>query len=224
MGNIRQHNGRLFFDFRIRGIRCREQTTLDDTPANRKRMQKVLNCIERAIVAGTFRYADFFPGSKLAKKFTGHTSQVTAPCSNSAPNAGTPPSREFVEDWFAESLPAWRRSHAATVRSTLDRHVVRFFGDMAVGDIKKADILRFRALVSQQKGRGDNTTTSAKTINRIVQILSQIQAETAERYDFINPAERIKRLKQRHIDIHPLSLAETRQRNVSTSYRQLLFR
>ena len=69
MGNVRLRNGRLFFDFRFRGIRCREQTTLDDTAANRKRMHKVLDKIEQAIVTGTFQYADFFPGNALVEKF-----------------------------------------------------------------------------------------------------------------------------------------------------------
>ncbi len=224
MASVNARGGQLFFDFRHQGLRCREQTPLDDTPANRKRMQKVLDKIEQAIVSGTFDYAEFFPGSKFANKFTGHTSQVTAPSSDSSPHTGTPLFREFVENGFAESLPAWRRSHAATVRSTIDRHVVPFFGDMAVGDIRKADILRFRAEIAQRQGRGDNATMSAKTINRIMQILSQTLAEAAERYDFINPAERIKRLKQRHVDIHPLSLAETRQiiETVRPDYRPYL--
>ena len=39
MGSIRARpqNGKLFFDFRYRGQRCREQTVLDDTPVNRKK-------------------------------------------------------------------------------------------------------------------------------------------------------------------------------------------
>lgn len=40
--NVRPENGRLFFDFRYLGKRCCEQSTLDDTPANRKKMKQVL--------------------------------------------------------------------------------------------------------------------------------------------------------------------------------------
>ena len=69
MGNVREKRGKLFFDFRYQGVRCREYTKLRDTPSNRKRMQKVLDQIEQAIVTGTFQYADFFPGSALVEKF-----------------------------------------------------------------------------------------------------------------------------------------------------------
>ena len=41
MGNIvaRPETGKLFFDFRYRNKRCREQTALDDTPANRRKRE-----------------------------------------------------------------------------------------------------------------------------------------------------------------------------------------
>lgn len=210
MGSVRNHEGTLFFDFRYQNVRCRESTKLEDSAANRKRMQKVLDNIEHAIVAGTFRYADYFPCSRLAKRFTGITEQSTIDHEPTG-ESDTPKFRAFIELWFGESLPTWRRSHAATVRSTIDRHLLPFFGDMPVGDIEKADILRFRAEVAQRRGRGGNTSITAKTINRIMQILSQAVAEAAERHSFSDPAQRIKRLKQRRVDIHPFSLTETRQ-------------
>ncbi len=55
MGSIRHRNdtGLLFVDFRFQGQRCREQTALPDTPANRKRLGKVLTKIEEEISQGT---------------------------------------------------------------------------------------------------------------------------------------------------------------------------
>lgn len=216
MASVNTRAGMLFFDFRYHGVRCREYTKLADTPANRKRMQKALDKIEQAIATGTFDYAAFFPGSKLATKVaTGYSAARTSATPN-APAADTdspdtPLFRTFIENWYAESLPGWRRSHAATVRSTLDCHLTRYFGDMQVGAICKADILRFRAELAQRKGRGGNETLSAKTLNRIIQLLGQALAEAGDRFGFANPAEHVKRLKQRRIDIHPFSLAEARQ-------------
>lgn len=71
MGSIRHRSdtGCLFIDFRFQGIRCREQTALPDTPANRKRLGKVLSKIEESIANGTFDYRQFFPSSKNAAKF-----------------------------------------------------------------------------------------------------------------------------------------------------------
>ena len=45
----RSDNGLLFMDFRYLGKRCREQTLLPDTPANRKKLEKVLSRIESEI-------------------------------------------------------------------------------------------------------------------------------------------------------------------------------
>lgn len=36
----RADTGLLFFDFRLKGKRCREQTMLPDTKRNRKRLEK----------------------------------------------------------------------------------------------------------------------------------------------------------------------------------------
>src|SRR5207248_5947675 len=86
MGSVRarKDNGLLFFDFRYQGRRCREQTLLTDTPANRKRMEKVLARIEAEFEAGTFDYAATFPKSK-------HTSVAgTAQTTGSTPGPQQP--------------------------------------------------------------------------------------------------------------------------------------
>ena len=57
---VRQETGCLIVDFYFGGVRCREQTTLKDNPANRKRLQKLLDRIESEIEAGTFEYRRFF--------------------------------------------------------------------------------------------------------------------------------------------------------------------
>jgi integrase len=212
LSSIRPYAGGLFFDFRYQRVRCREYTKLADTATNRKRMQKVLERIESAIADGSFDYATFFPGSAMVQRFNGAAPQTTQQSLGKNGKApATPAFSTFIEAWYRQSLPGWRKSHAATLRSTLDRHFLPHFGDTPVGEISKADLLEFRAEVAERKGRGGNDTLSAKTVNRIMQALSQALAEAGEQYGFTNPAERIKRLKQRRIDIQPFSLAETRK-------------
>ena len=72
MGKIveRPETGKLFFDFRYAGMRCREQTTLDNTPANRKKLETILKRLEAEITLGSFEYHKYFPNSSLAQKFT----------------------------------------------------------------------------------------------------------------------------------------------------------
>ena len=62
MGNIRARsdNGKLFFDFRFRSKRCREQTTLDNNPSNTRKLKKILERIEAEITLGSFDYAKYF--------------------------------------------------------------------------------------------------------------------------------------------------------------------
>ena len=62
MGSVRRHEpkGTLFLDFRYQGKRCREYTTLEDTQANRRRLDRVLTQIEAHIAQGTFDYAARF--------------------------------------------------------------------------------------------------------------------------------------------------------------------
>ena len=210
MSSIRAQSNLLFFDFRHQGHRCREYTKLPDTPANRRRMEKVLEKIELALAVGTFDYAHFFPGSRMAER------QVDEPATPSSPvraaaRSATTLFRIYIEAWYRQSLPAWRKSHATTVRSSIDTHMLPSLGDRPVGEISKAELLQLRAEIAQRKGRGANETLSAKTINRVMQTLSQALAEAAEQYGFTNPAERIKRLKQRRIDVQPFSLTEAKQ-------------
>ena len=209
MSSVRAQAGLLFFDFRYQGQRCREYTKLADTPSNRRRMEKVLEKVQQAIAGGRFDYATFVPGSRMAEKLAGGPEPSVV--RESPQVAATPAFRTFIEDWFRQSLPGWRKSHAATVRSSIDTHMLPFFGETPVGELTKADLLQFRAEVARSKGRGENETLSAKTVNRIMQTLSQALGEAGEHYGFTNPAERIKRLKQRRIDVQPFSLTETRQ-------------
>lgn len=64
----RTDSGLLFFDFRYKGTRCREQTTLEDSKSNRAKMEKILKKIEEDIEANNFDYRSYFPNSKLAEK------------------------------------------------------------------------------------------------------------------------------------------------------------
>jgi len=69
MASINIRNNKLYMDFRYQGIRCREQTALTDTPANRKAVEKLLGRIEAEITLGQFEYERYFPNSSMLGKF-----------------------------------------------------------------------------------------------------------------------------------------------------------
>lgn len=121
MGNINKiANGTLFFDFRYRGKRCREYTKLKDSPANRKRLQGILQRIEAEITLGTFNYATYFPNSPRAKEFAVVEEKVHQL------QSGLPNFKEFAETWYSQMVVEWRDSYSSTIRATLDKRLIPY--------------------------------------------------------------------------------------------------
>jgi integrase len=237
MGKIRsrEETGCLFFDFRVNGARCREQTTLKDTKANRRKMEKVLERIEREIVAGTFDYGAFFPGSGRAGQFG---SPPSTPSVGVIPSVGsgdvaaalvppavmeraTPTFSEFTEIWLTENDAVWRRNTMISTKVHVNGYLLPRFADKQIHQILKADCLAFRADIAKTGGSMKKRTLSAKTVNEIMQILGAILAEGADRYEFPNPMQNVKRLKTQKVHIDPLSFDEVEKfiANVRADYK-----
>lgn len=217
MGSIRKRpdNGLLYFDFRYKGIRCREQTALDDSALNRKRLQKVLERIDSDIASDTFDYRNYFPSSKKAQQF--NPSSLASSSAEAGDVKVTPPRvpdtplfRDFSETWFSEKEVEWRKSHRITTRTDLDKILTPHFGDKPVSQIAKADILAFRAELGKSRARGKETSLSAGRINKIMGPLRQILSEAADRFSFPSPFQNIKQLRVRKTDIQPFSLDEVK--------------
>ncbi len=162
--NVRKETGNLVLDFRYRNYRCREHTALEDSPANRKKLQKILDRIELEIKLGSFEYARFFPGSKLAARFGGAALAPTpAPAAPIAaavaplPAAARPSFRQFAETWQQESAVAWRRSYQRTVRDIVRKHLEPAFGQRDVGSLSREELLQFRSELAKVKGRKKET-------------------------------------------------------------------
>ncbi|MGM7448922.1 UNVERIFIED_ORG: integrase [Idiomarina abyssalis] len=199
--NARPETGKLFIDFRYKGKRCREQTSLEDTRENRKRVQKLLDRIEAEITLGTFDYGKHFPGSPKAQQFK--EMQVRSQ------HLDTPLFSEFVDTWFAEMRIQWRTSHADTVRNTLDKYLVPAFGEREVGRITKAEVLEFRASLAKVTTRSKKPLSPSR-INHIMTPLRMILNEAANRCNFSSPYQGIKSLKVARTDVEPFSIDEVR--------------
>ena len=220
MGSIRvrQDTGWLFIDFRYRGVRCREQTALPDSASNRKKVQRLLDKIEEEIRDGTFNYRQFFPASKNALKFDQAPPEVPlVPMAQAVSSVGenikkpTPLFKDFAETWFSEKSVEWRTSHRKTIRDDIDKRLVPRFGEMAVGEITKADILAYRADLAKAPARGKTQLLSNPRINKILNPLRQILCEAADRHDFRTPFQNIKQLRVKRTDVDPFSLGEVQK-------------
>jgi len=210
MSSVRllKRKGTLFFDFRVRGVRCREYTALADSEANRKRLKKVLDRIEADIATGTFDYRRFFPESNLASQFD-------------VPGRATPaidkatseifPFRVFVKEWYGQHEIEWKRSYRKTVQGALDQHLIPRFGEIDVGQITKEEILNFRSALGKLPGRKNKNGLSAQRINHVIRVLRRVLDDAADRFHFTSPYQRIKPLKLTKSDVEPFTLAEVQQ-------------
>lgn len=204
MGKIvaRKETGNLFFDFRYLGKRCREQTTLPNTPANRKKLEKILERLEAEITLGTFDYNEYFPQSSLTKEISRLQAGRTGP--------KAPAFRDFAELWFDEKEMEWRDSHTKTVRLTLEKYLLPSFGKQEVSAITKADILAFRSTLGKVPGQRSQSL-SATRVNHILTPLRMILNEAADRFEFTSPYLGIKSLKVPKTDVEPFNLQEVLQ-------------
>ncbi|MDN6286361.1 MAG: DUF3596 domain-containing protein, partial [Corynebacterium casei] len=153
---VRKETGKLYLDFFYQDVRCREQTALQDTPANRKQVELLLARIEAKILLGDLDYAEFFPESKNLKKLGLNDAEGNQ--ANSAPtrkqnnsSAETPRFSDFADQWLEESKIEWRASHCRNVYSILDSSLKPELGTTPVEDITKADIMAFRAKLAKRR-------------------------------------------------------------------------
>ncbi len=226
----RKETGKLVIDFTYRGVRCREQTALVDTPQNRKRAGLVVNRMITAIADGSFVYAEFFPSSALSERFPAATPATPVMTPSSVGEAiraqeqpiatPTPGFSDFADSWFKNHQVEWRRSHIAVLTSTIEGHLKPYFKSKPVGGITKADILTFRMHLSKLPGRGGQTMSN-KRINGILGPLRQILAEAAELHGFPSQVTTVKPLKVRKTDVEPFTLDQVQQilANVRQDYR-----
>jgi integrase len=211
----RPETGKLYFDFFYQGARCREQTNLPDTPANRKRVETVMRRIETEIAQGNFVYARYFPNSTQPIRVTTRNKVATAVQAAvvnvetaSAAVVTTPTFADFVDVWLTENEVRWRRTTRNLRRDMIKLHLIPTFGERMVGTITRPQLLEFRAVLTKRPGRGEGSTISPKTVNEVMAVLLSIIAEAADRYEFTNPGARVNRLKVPRKDIHPFRLEE----------------
>lgn len=200
MATINTRNKKLVIDFRFNGSRHREQTKLDDTAANRKRLTKIINKLECEITDGTFDYETFFPNR--------NNKQVTA-----KPKAVTQLSHisltDFFYIWFNENKKVWSTSHTGNTSFNMERYILPTLGNTDVSKFSRAEILALRAEILD--GKFSKKTPSNNYVNKIMATFQQVLAEASLRYEFQSPFLQIKRLKKEKKDIKPFSLDEVQK-------------
>jgi len=217
MSSIRvlKRKGTLCFDFRFRGIRCRAQTVLPDTTANRKKMKTVLERIEADIAMGVFDYRRFFAESASAAQLDPPAGPT--PAIDVATEATTH-SSDFANEWYAQHEIEWKRSYRKTVRGALDQHLIPRFGEVDVGRITREEILNFRSTLGKLPGRQGKSTLSAQRINHVMGVLRRVLEDAADRFHFGAPTSGASRSSSPRVTSSP-SPARKCSRSCSQSAR-----
>ena len=190
-------------DFRYRGVRCREQTSLANNERNRRRVAKVIRQIDAEIAMGTFEYARYFPDSPRVARFQNHDQRLIEQQSN------TPRFARFAESWLDENQIRWRPSYYSTISGTVDKYLVPRFGEQHLEHITRGEILEFRAELRKRRLK-NGRTLSADRVNHIISPLRMVLDEAALRYDFISPMQGIKGLPVGRTEVEPFTLDEVK--------------
>lgn len=198
---VRPETGTLYLHFHYRGVRCKEQTALPDTPGNRKAVESLAKRIDKEIRRGTFDYSALFPDSPRSKRFD----EERAP--TAAPAKGDHPTPTFAELWVIESGPRWRAQYQTEVRKTLDAIILPALGEKPLALIDRGHLLGFQAQIAKRRGR-NGETVSARRINKVMGLVKTILNEGCDRHGLQSPARSLKRLKQGRSEVMPFSLEE----------------
>ncbi|AMT97231.1 MULTISPECIES: tyrosine-type recombinase/integrase [Psychrobacter] len=203
MATMRGRFGKLVVDFRYLGKRCREKTSLEDNPANRKKLAQVMKKMEAEITLNIFDYAAYFPKSERAQEMTALADRAEACISRN------PTFKEFSETFFEERKIEWRPSYRQKIQIILEKYLLPEFGGKAVHAIKKSDLLTFRSSLAKVRyGKDGQSSLSVARINQIMILLRMILEEASDRHEFEMPYKNIKNLKQARPDVNPFTLSE----------------
>ncbi|MCC3308812.1 Arm DNA-binding domain-containing protein [Psychrobacter sanguinis] len=163
MATMRARFGKLVVDFRYMGVRCREKTAFADTPANRKKLDKILKKMEAEITLGIFDYAAYFPKSEKAEEMRKLSDRSEACISRN------PSFREFSDIWFEEKMIEWRPSYLKKVKIIFNKYLIPSFGNKAIHVIKKPDLMAFRSSLAKVRyGKDGQSSLSVTRINEIM--------------------------------------------------------
>lgn len=204
MASINNRQGKLYIDFRYLGMRCREQTNLTDTQANRRRVKVFLKKIEAEIETGIFRYEKYFPNSSRIDKI--RSLQVQK---ESLQKCEMISFKDFSAIWLLEKKPEWKPSNQEYVNDIFRLYLNPHFGDKPVNIISKSDIMSFRTGLLNVNQIGKELSISR--INHIMSPLGNVLVEAADRYGFECAWRNIKQLTVPKSRIQPFSLDEVKR-------------
>jgi integrase len=187
MATIRIIKGRLYYQFRYKGVRCVEKAGLENTKENLKKTGRLARLIQAEIDNGIFRYEQHFPHGAKIELF--------------APKHEDQPFNQYFADWMASKI--LKETTRRNWESAFWKHLYPFFKDRVLSTITRGDIAHFQK----------NLVVSglmASTINDKPMKVLRMMLHQAYVDEVIpkNPALGVKRLAQGLTDVDPFTIEE----------------
>jgi integrase len=216
---VRAKSGKLFLDFRWRGVRCREFTGLTDTPENRRKLRAFDRVVCGEIALGTFDYRKHFPNGARLSAFYREPA--------AAQDARIRSLGDYLTDWHKRRSPfradgtvaSGADLHPSTWihdESIIRCHLVPAFGALRLDELTPARCKDFRKAL-QDGGR------SGKTAQNVLGVLHKAMADAVE--DGLLQANPVPRMawkrgaRATRSNSDPLTLAELRKFLVAVPHR-----
>lgn len=204
MGKIRiQPSGKLYFDFRYLGKRCREVTALPNSPTNFKRLEMAMKKIDAEILSGHFDYASYFPTSSFLKTIVVEQKRLNQGRAGSE----LPTFEQMANTWLNEHEVEWRETYRVVVLRLFARHIIPGMGVLPIDAITRDDLVAFRNSRVHYRTPGGLALQSS-TINRMMTLVKAVLEEASASYKIPSPYERIKKLKEEKRHVSPFTLEE----------------
>jgi integrase len=200
MASLRSEIGRLFIDFRWKGVRCREWTGKTDTSANRAAMRRLVKQIEGEIAGGTFDYLRFFPEGGKRELFSSPT-----------PRAEIPSVAEHARSWIDHRRPWLAGGTEYDYRRIIESHLITRLGERLVSELTVEDIQEFIATIKEGPGTRGRKLSNRRA-NMILTVV-RLVLDPVVKHGWLeeNPARQVENLKEEKSQIDPFSFQEVRQ-------------
>ncbi len=158
----------LRISFYYRSVQCRETLKLEVTPSNIKYADRLRSEILNAIERGTFSYADYFPQSKLARRFGHVKTDATI--------------EELLRDFLVQVQATREHSTYIGYKKICEARLIPYFGSIAIQDLKPAFIREWI------RGLG----VTSKTVSNLLSPLRAIVEQALnDEYIKSNPLDKI---------------------------------
>lgn len=178
--STRKGSSKLYVDFYYNGVRVVKSTGLKDTSANRETMQGWLDRQLEKIAAGTFVYAEAFPGASEKEK-TFHAAREGW---EYRPDPEDILFRDYVRKWDETVLVGASVTKKRDFRQIIDCWLLPYFSDMTFRQVTSVELQRFINQLSCKRGKQVGQQLTRSRASNILIPLKAIWSDACEEHQW----------------------------------------